>query len=398
MTASGDVFRSSVGANDDGRTGDAGGSVKILVDETGTPSALADMLKEFEEDTGITASLILACDANAFEPDSADAMLRDADKPLFGGVFPEVLYGGKRISRGTVVVGLSCPIRTHVVTGLSHLTTNPCSKWAVANVRSGISDHLMFVLLDGLAGGISSLVDGMFDEFGLDLNYIGGGAGSLDFVQKPCIFTNRGLLADAAVMALAQIPSGVGVAHGWEDVSHSFRVTESDGKRIISLDWRPAAEVYCEEVESISPMRFADTEFFDIAKAFPLGIGGLGDEVIVRDPLQVDGTALVCVSDVRVNAVVRILNGNHDSLAGAAEVALRDAARSLGGATPVAGLVMDCISRALFLGDGVDVELETAWSLGIPMAGALTIGEVANRGQVCLEFHNKTMAICLMGD
>ncbi|MFC2092297.1 FIST N-terminal domain-containing protein [Bacteroidota bacterium] len=73
--------------------------------------------------------------------------------------------------------------------------------------------HCLF-FVDGFSKRISSLIDSLFNIFGLEFNYIGGGASSLDMQQNPCFFTNNGLLMDSAVLALLDIESGIGVCHG----------------------------------------------------------------------------------------------------------------------------------------------------------------------------------------
>ncbi|HIE56438.1 MAG TPA: histidine kinase, partial [Chromatiaceae bacterium] len=59
-------------------------------------------------------------------------------------------------------------------------------------------------------------------------------------------------------------------------------------------------------------------------------------------------------------------------------------------------LVMDCISRALFLGDHFQRELDAFSQPGLPMLGALTIGEIANHGDDYLEFYNKTAVVGIL--
>ena len=66
----------------------------------------------------------------------------------------------------------------------------------------------------------------------------------MSFEQKPCLFTNQGLIQDAAVLGLLNIESGIGVSHGWERISGPYRVTEVDRNVIKSLDWEPAFDVY----------------------------------------------------------------------------------------------------------------------------------------------------------
>ena len=75
----------------------------------------------------------------------------------------------------------------------------------------------MFVFVDGFASRISAFIESLFNTYSLELNFIGGGAGSLSMVQKPCILSNNGLLEDVAIIASIKSESGIGVRHGWVD-------------------------------------------------------------------------------------------------------------------------------------------------------------------------------------
>lgn len=144
----------------------------------------------------------------------------------------------------------------------------------------------MFVFVDRLSKNINDIILTLFENFSLSINYIGGGAGSLSFKQKPCLFTNGGLLEDAAILATSVRESTIGVKHGWNPVSDAFKVTESVANRIIELDYKPALDVYKEVVEELSKEKITSENFFDIAKAYPLGINKLSGEMVVRDPIN----------------------------------------------------------------------------------------------------------------
>ncbi len=261
---------------------------------------------------------------------------------------------------------------------------------------SFLQNKTMFVFVDGLSKYISSLIESMLNCYGLLPNYIGGGAGSI-FGEKPCIISEKGLLKDAAVFAVADIKSGIGVAHGWEPVAGPLKVTEADHNTIISLNWHPAFDVYREIVEELSGEFFSNTDFFRLAKEFPFGIAKMAKEMVVRDPIAVDGNGLVCVGEVPLNSLVYILKGNKDSLIAGAVYA-RELAESIyqqvvddKNKKPIT-LIMDCVSRVLFLQSNFKKELEKVYT-GYPVLGALTIGEIANTGRNYLEFYNKTSVI-----
>lgn len=369
--------------------------MKILREHQTSPEVLRGLLREMESDPSVASVLILAADGNGWTPASIDTVLMSSAKPVFGGVFPQLLHGADRLERGMVLVGLPKAVNLTVIEGLSTPETNfgAVIERAFPDIGDG---GTMFVLVDGFSRRIGCLIDALFNAFGLGINYLGGGGGSLSLAQKPCVITPAGLKQDAAVLAYLDTSSGVGVAHGWEAISTPFRVTEADSNVVISLDWRPAREVYREIVESHSKQRFGDDNFFAIAKAYPLGIAKLGNEVVVRDPVMADGDRLLCVGEVPVGAFVQVLHGNRETLMAAAVHARESARSSLGTAKPNIEFFVDCISRALFLEGDFDLEVNAARVPDLPMVGVLSIGEIANSGQDYLEFYNKTAVVALI--
>lgn len=368
----------------------------VLVDRGGDISALAELMTAMAERQDVTTLLVLAADENAWTPEMLDPCLRGVSKPVFGGIFPQLLHAGERLLKGALVVGLTAPCHVEVVEGLS----DPAADFDSAMLSAfpdAPASGTMFVLVDGLARRISALIDALFNNFGLSLNYLGGGGGSLSLVQKPCVITPGGLRQDVALLAWLDLPSGVGVAHGWQSVSTAFRVTESEANVIVSLDWRPAFEVYRDIVEPHAGKTFGPDNFFDLAKAYPFGIAKLGGEVVVRDPLMADGEKLVCVGEVPTGSFVHVLHGNRDSLIAAAGEA-RQAAEKVfpAGQTARLEFFVDCISRVLFLEDDFASELQTARVADLPLVGMLSLGEIANSGDDYLEFYNKTSVVALV--
>ncbi|MCP3900644.1 MAG: histidine kinase, partial [Desulfobacteraceae bacterium] len=230
-------------------------------------------------------------------------------------------------------------------------------------------------------------------------NYIGGGAGSLSMVSKPCLFSNDGLLMDSAILAFFELDSGIGVSHGWESISGPYRVTEADHNIIKTLDFKPAFEAYSDAILEHSGLNIAKDHFFDIAKEYPFGIAKLGAERIVRDPIKVfDNGNIMCVGEVREGSFVDILNGDAESLIAAAGHAKQLSMKAKKDTTKNdMALFIDCISRVLFLEDKFTDEITEVWSEDLPLVGACTIGEIANSGNDYLEFYNKTAVVAIIG-
>lgn len=372
----------------------------ISLDREGTVEGLQYLLEQAVDNEETLGILILACDANGFTPELVDGVLKQCKKPVFGGVFSQILFNKERLEKGTAVAGIRQPVCTTVIRDIGEISVD-LEEMAAFEWHT-LQNKTMFVFVDGLSPHVSALIEGVFNCCGLLPNYIGGGAGSLTG-RKPCVLTGEGLLEEAAVFALTDIKSAIGVAHGWKPVAGPMRVTETDRNKVISLNWRPAFEVYREVVEEISGESFDDTDFFEIAKGFPFGIVKMADEMVVRDPLASDGSGLICVGEVPLNSFVYILKGEKESLiAGAvkarqlAEKSYQQTVKGTEGKS-LTTFFMDCISRVLVFQSDYIEELEAVYT-GNPLLGAVTIGEIANTGKNYIEYYNMTSVVGLLED
>lgn len=373
--------------------------MRVLYEAHGEVEHFKRLATSLTIDPEVEGLMVLACDANAWTPTLLDPVLKALSKPVFGGIFPQIIHNGRNEKKGTLVIGLPRRPEPVCITNLSELSTDYTAllePWADRwSVHADSGEDSLIVFVDGLSKRISALVESLFDCFGLERNFIGGGAGSLSFTQSPCLITPDGLIADAALVVRLPMGCGVGVAHGWQPISASMKVTEADHNVIQSLDWQSAFEVYRQLVEAHSGRVLTTENFFDIAKCYPFGINKMNSEVVVRDPLMPDeAQGLVCVGEVPRGSFVRLLHGSSESLIAAAARARILAEQStpiLTGTEPVVFFI-DCISRALFLGDRIVDELQTA-AAGRKLFGAMTLGEIANNGKEYLEFYNKTSVL-----
>jgi hypothetical protein len=370
--------------------------VKITFDRSKTAEALAISLARMDADATVGAVLVLGCDANGWTPEVLDPVLKKSRKPLFGGIFPELVQGKSRLRQGHILVGFPGPARVALLEELSRCPVPDLEAAIAAAWPTSAAGGTLFVVVDGLCAHISQLIDALFNEFGLELNYLGGGAGSMSLQQAPCVITQNGLKQDAAAVAMLGLASGIGVAHGWRSISDAFKVTQARGNLIETLDWRPALEVYREIVEAHAGVRLHADNFFAVAKAYPFGIAKLDAEMVVRDPISAKGDGLMCVGEIRSGAFVHILHGEPDTLIAAAGHASKLAVEALAGTRPSLKLFVDCISRVLFLEQRFDRELAVVSAGELPLVGMLSIGEIANSGRDYLEFYNKTTVVGLL--
>lgn len=375
--------------------------MQLHFDASGTMEGLATSLGALISQADIAAILVFACDANGWQPETLDPLLIAVEMPVFGGVFPQIAYQGGNHVKGTLLVGLDAVPELGVVERLSDVDAeyeeallSLAERWPEA---SGEQTYL--VIVDGLASRISALIESLFFTFGLENNFIGGGAGSLSFEQSPCVITPNGLKKDVALIALLPVSSSIGVAHGWEPVSEAFTVTSSERNVVKSIDWEPAAVFYARMIHAHSGQDINSGNFFSIAKSYPLGIARLGAEMVVRDPLMMNKQGeLTCVGEVPEGCMIKLLNGNPDTLIAAATHA-REQATSQYQAferVPTDWLLIDCISRVLFLGDDMSKELQVVGQ-DKPVFGAFTLGEIANSCSDYLAFYNKTIVVAVLG-
>jgi hypothetical protein len=223
-------------------------------------------------------------------------------------------------------------------------------------------------------------------------NYIGGGAGSLEFKQFPCLFTNEGIIDKGVVIGCARLESSIGVSHGWSAISEPLKVTESKKNEIISLNWKPAGQVYAHIISEHCGKHYEERELNNIIQSYPFGVSKLDAEMVVRDPYKVIDNSIFTLDTIDQGSYVQVLYGNLESL-------LEGASRSKKRAEEDSDIsnyelfLIDCISRVLFMGDEFNKELKRIDPdfLGF---GALTLGEIANNGESYLEIYNKTSVVC----
>lgn len=371
----------------------------IEIDRTGSLDAFREMIAKTLQQETVRSLFLLSAEGNRFTPEMVDPVLTGIPVPVFGGIFPAIIYNNEKLDSGTLVVGLPHDTTVEIFRDLNCSETDLAGK-IDQQIPETHDAETMFVFVDGFATWIGTFISSLFNVFGLENNYIGGGAGTLSMKQTPCLFTSDGLLQDCAVLAHMDAASGVGVSHGLEQMSGPFRVTESHLNVIKAIDWKPAFQVYKDEVELYDPNTMDRDNFFDIAQAFPLGIAKIGAEQVVRDPVKVgDDDSLVCIGEVPEGTYINLLRGDDDLLVNAAShaVELAESAFNPSGGNRL-NIFIDCISRVLFLKNRFGRELNAVYKDGRnhPLIGAATIGEIANSGSDYLEFYNKTAVVAIL--
>lgn len=253
------------------------------------------------------------------------------------------------------------------------------------------------VLADALAGHADILVDQLTLATAGQYQFFGGGAGDNAQFQKTTVFCGEEVLSDAAVALeiLSSKPLGVGVSHGWSPASRAYRVTASDGMRMISLDGFPAIEAFEEHAGETR-------QSLDRKEPLPFFLHNIigvdtGAEHRLRVPLAVDEEgAVVCAAEVPIGSVVRIMRTTTASAVSAAKEAANAALAALGG-RPAAALFFDCVATRLRMGDAFGSELSSLQERfsDVPLTGCNTHGQIARAEGQFSGFHNCTAVVCV---
>ncbi|MCJ8275264.1 MAG: FIST C-terminal domain-containing protein [Bdellovibrionales bacterium] len=314
--------------------------------------------------------------------------MNKAGLSYFGGSFPSIISEYQVHEEGLVIAAIESSWSPLIIEDLSKTNQVIKKLGQLKNIKNGQS-CLTFV--DGLSHQTPFFLNQLYSHLGPNYRYLGGGAGSLSLKPTPCLFDNQGFYSNGAIILLTDKKWSIGVQHGWEPISEPMVATEVQGNNIKKINWRPAIEVYKEVIGELTSDQLTIENFFNVAKSFPFGILKESDDCVVRDPiiLNEDGS-ITCVGSIPKGSSIQVLTAKSEQLLNAAEKAANEALEET--SEPQISLIIDCISRGIFLGDEITNELGVANKSNPPhnSIGALTLGEIASSKNGLLELYNKT--------
>ena len=255
------------------------------------------------------------------------------------------------------------------------------------------------IFADALSGHTDEIVDLLTEKTMGKYQFFGGGAGDNANFQRTHVFYGTGAFTDAAVILeiLSNKPIGVGAAHGWKPVGKKMRVTQADNMTLISLNARPAVELFREHAESTG-------QAFDAEQPIPfflhniLGIEVAGDYKL-RVPLAIleDGS-LTMASNIPEGAYVTFMTTDNSCSEKAATTAAINALKQIGDHKPSVALFFDCVATRLRMGQEFNLELSQISKTfeGIDYAGCNTYGQVARVDGQFSGFQNCTAVVCVI--
>ena len=357
---------------------------------TGKTNALVHSIERFVS-SGAKSLLIMSCD-NDLLFQEINSYLQSVPIPVFGGIFPKIVYQKKIHGQGSLIISFN------ITADITVLKQNHTSQDIAKKLKSTDSDiNNLFIFADGYMQNIDQLLTNLYEALKPQTSAIGAGCGVPALRQKPCLFSNFGLLENALIVASMPTPIEVSTAHGLNIMTGPYLVTKSENNIVYTLNHKPALQVYKDAIKQNTGQDIDDNAFYDVAKTYPLGLDQLDNEILVRDPISINEDALVCVGSVPVNSSVYILKGETKQILHAAgQAAFELKGKLKGNKKKSTFFLFDGISRASILGDELINEIslirntlpETA-----EIISALSLGEISLNRNSAICFHNKSVVI-----
>jgi hypothetical protein len=357
-------------------------------------NALHEVFDGLNNDPLVKSILFFIADKQKYDEQELSPILKALTKPIIGGIFPELIVEKERKDTGALLIPLTFELNTQLI-DLNSSSEEMLEALEKTHYNSVASNSCLFVFVDALSVHKELLLQSLFNFFGTQSTYIGGGAGSLNFTSFPCILNNDGLHQNKAIIGWAHKEVAIGVAHGWEPISKPLKVTGAKDNKVLSINWKPALDIYKQIVQEHASKQLNEHNFFNIAKSYPIGISKLDSEQIVRDPFKIEHNTIHFIDNVLEGEYIQVLHGNIASLLQGAKQAKQQALlKRTTAMNKNFAFCIDCISRVLYLQDEYDKEL-TIINNGLSAYGILSIGEIANSENSFLEIYNKTNVVAI---
>lgn len=255
---------------------------------------------------------------------------------------------------------------------------------------------LLFLLADGLCGDQMEVVRGAYDVCGAQVPLMGGCAGD-DMALQSTRQIHAGALLTHAVVAAAitsDAPLAIGIAHGWTPLSEPMLVTDSQGTTVVSLDDRPALDVYLDAYDAPAEVREDPAAFFRFAHTRPIGIARRNrTEIRYVYSADYDKRTVTVFAEVPQGAMAYLMQGSCISVLEATAEVCALAEQSLEGHPACGFMVLECVARKSLLDQegllDASLRLPTVKE-GISVGGFYTYGEIA-RTDGAGGLHNQTV-------
>lgn len=344
-------------------------------------------------------ALLLLAESEQAKVSALQRAFDEASLHLAGAIFPALVEGA------TFRLGGCCAIPRAEMPAtvlLDRLPANAddaaaCIVDAVEPLI-GAGKATLFLIFDAMVGNIASILDGVYLRLADRVVYAGVNAGSETFRPVPCLFDGQRIVEGGVLCLVVPGSSGAVLDHGYIAPRTMITATGTDGNRIMTIDWRPAFDVYQQQVRALYDVSLTTENFYRYATHFPFGLLLANDEVIVRIPvaLEADGS-LFCIGEVPANAMLTLLRAPERNSTATVDRVSGLLDRVFGGAAGRDLLTFYCAGRRAHLGEDAIDELGLLRDRtgARRLVGALSLGEIGSlSGWGYPLFHNGAMVCC----
>ena len=258
------------------------------------------------------------------------------------------------------------------------------------------------VLVDAYACDGEELIDALVKTTPVHWRCFGGFAGDCQTYTGTKVLFNDNAYDDAAVFAAisTKVQARMGVRHGFRITkgAREIRVTATSGNVIQTLDGRPAADVYREELERLGVRLVEDVNILSQLVCHSLSVKSpFGEGLKIRAPLALGANGSISLGgSIAVDNLVRVVEATSDDLMASAAALTAETTRQGGGGPVQAQLIVDCGIRHLILGDRYEEQLRAFRGKAThPVLGFASYGEIARYGGSIQGFHNATAVTAL---
>lgn len=317
---------------------------------------------------------------------------RELSIPLTGAIFPSLIVNSQFHDKG-ILFFLFDKMPPYLLQ--DELGSDESTDRLTEEISSRLSDNeqtTLFLIFDAMVPNIATMLEQIYLGLADRVHYMGVNAGSETFQPIPCLFDSEKLIQNGVLALMLQDHEGAVLEHGYQAPSHMVAATATEGNRVISIDWRPAFEVYSERIQEQYGVEITRENFYQYSVHFPFGIIRADDEVLVRIPVALeDDGSLFCVGEVPANSVLTLLEAPKErSLHTTEKLSQRLAGLPSGRDI----LLFYCAGRRMHLGEASCLELEALQQCvgDRQLFGALSLGEIGSSRQSGYPlFHNATL-------
>jgi hypothetical protein len=349
-------------------------------------------IEEFVEHFGKSASseyIIFLGSESSITHKDLDNLLNSFDYLMYGAIVPHVIYQDKSYSKGALVAKASKESRFLI---MEQTYPNAMMQDNYSLILKNMENrglNQLNIFLDPFTKNVENNLNFLFDIFGAEISYFGGGAGYLDLEHRPCIITPLGVQKGVTLLIFTKESNKLLSRHGYKPTSDIIFCHTENENTISELDFQPAFEQYKKQVYSHCSKWITREDFHFMAPLYPFGIKDIDGNFVLRDPVKLNGDNIELIAEVQNNSIVYLMHSNKDELS----KSITQLAKNI---KPQAEstFMIDCISRLFILKNDFSEEIKTISTKSKKNFGILSIGEICCRNTF-LSFLNKTCAVSI---